>query len=64
MTREEQIKKRKIWQVTKDGAPDDILFEGPKTKAFAFLKTVTSLRLWKRGKSGYSIGYLIWENPV
>ena len=62
MTREQKIKKGKIWQVWKTNMPDNPEFEGSKTAAFKFLKTNVSMKLWKTGKTEWHVGKLIWEN--
>ncbi len=62
MTRQEQIDKGKLWQVYLK-ANDQIVFEcRSETAALNFIKEKDgSLRLWKRGKSDYSFGKVIWE---
>lgn len=60
MTRQELIEKGKIWQVSYDKTPDDILFEGKSRSAcLKYIKTHHSLRLFKSGT--IRIGNVIWE---
>lgn len=58
-TRAEKIKAGKIWQVSPDGKPDEILYEGSKTACFAFVRDHYGMRAYKRGT--IRIGQLIWE---
>lgn len=59
LTRTEQIHKGKIWQVYLDSAPDNLLFEGNKTKCFDYIKVNFGMRAYKKGT--VRIGQVIFE---
>ena len=59
MTRQQLIDAGKIWIVYKSELPDDILFEGPKTKAFKFIKDNFGMKEYKHGQ--IRAAKVIWE---
>lgn len=64
MTKRQQlIDKGKIWQVTRNliSGGEELLFEGVKTKCIKYMREKGLYRLWKNGKSSYSLCQIIWE---
>jgi hypothetical protein len=59
MTRQEKIAKGKLWQVYTNEKPNNILFEGCKTKCLTFIKDHFGIKMYKRGL--VRIGQLIFE---
>lgn len=59
MTRQDKINSGKLWQVYYSSKPDDILFEGSRSKCLTWLRQHDFWRLYKRGT--IRIGKLIWE---
>lgn len=62
MTRQQLIDKGKIWQVYNDGEPDNVLFEGNKTKCLQFIKENNFGYYYKKGK--IRIAQVIWEKDT
>lgn len=62
-SRVELMKEGKIWQVYAKDNPDTTLFEcRSETACKRFItEKEGGLRRWKRGKSAYSFGQVIWE---
>ena len=58
--RQKLIDAGKIWQVYNDREPDDILFEGCKTKCFGYVKLHYGLRAYKSG--AIRVGQVIYES--
>jgi hypothetical protein len=60
-TRNRKIGAGKLWQISTGYDPEEVVFEGSKTRCLAWLSTRNELRKWRRGKSAYRLGQLIWE---
>ncbi len=59
MIRQELIDKGKVWQVYLDIEPENILFEGTKTRCNKYIREKYSMRLWKQGI--VRLAKIIWE---
>lgn len=64
MTRPQKLRAGKLWQITPTTEPETILYEGSKTACLAWLRAKGVLRHWKKGKSGLSLGRVIWEKEI
>lgn len=60
--REKQIAAGKLWQISPVTDPDTVTFEGSRAKRIHWLRVKGEIQKWKRGKSGYTLGKVIWED--
>lgn len=61
MTRDEQIKRRKIWQVNTNFNPDIINFEGSRAKCLEFVRMMFGENAYRTGRARITL--VILEKP-
>lgn len=61
MTREEQIKAEKIWQVSTNTNPDVVHFEGSRNKCLEFIRISFGKNAYRMGRA--RIARLIFKKP-
>ena len=58
--RQKHIDAGKVWQIYTDAEPDTILFEGCKTRCFAYVRLHYGMRAYKSGS--IRVGQVIYES--